>query len=487
MNKSENTDNAGFGGDASAASVPQSGLSEVERTSEVTGFSKPKSKKRLFAILGFFGILAVAGAYGYYIYSSFNALSGAKVEQKHDQSSGAYDKNVGAGDADNGANSGTQGNGQNPTANNGQFGGSAMNCVPTQGNSQGQAQLFSRQATAANSAGVIPLAGSPQQYQPNCNGGSYGNYASNGLPPRLARYDFDRSASSVMVSSSNLTPYSQSSGNPNGGSPNGLGGYSNAGYVPSNTYPAPPYGNMGYGGRDTGTSQATQTGNTSNDNALGRSLVHTELASTQAAFLGDRDFVLDKGSYIKASLDTRIDSSVPGFVTATVTRNVWSANGHIVLIERGSKMSGEYQNGVQQGQRRVFVLWTRVTTPSGVVINLDSPATDGLGGSGVAGNVNNHFWARYGGAIMLSVVDDGLTTGFSALGRALAPSQTNNQNNFTISTGNTQSGASNAAQEIVRQGSQIKPSLYLNQGATVGVYIARDMDFARVYGLRKSR
>ncbi|WP_425524218.1 TrbI/VirB10 family protein [Xanthomonas campestris] len=46
------------------------------------------------------------------------------------------------------------------------------------------------------------------------------------------------------------------------------------------------------------------------------------------------------------------------------------------------------RTGHRQGPGRIFVVWERAVTPLGVIINLDSPGADPLGGSGFPGKVN---------------------------------------------------------------------------------------------------
>ena len=100
-------------------------------------------------------------------------------------------------------------------------------------------------------------------------------------------------------------------------------------------------------------------------------------------------------------------------VTATDTFGV---DGSTVLIERGSKLVGETRGEVHQGAARVFVLWTEARTPTGVIVPLASPGTDELGRSGLPGEVNRHFFERFGAAILISVIDGAVQSAVSSRG-----------------------------------------------------------------------
>ncbi|MHC8297731.1 type IV secretion system protein VirB10 [Pseudomonas sp. LB3P58] len=206
--------------------------------------------------------------------------------------------------------------------------------------------------------------------------------------------------------------------------------------------------------------------------SLGSMLTATSTPGSSASMLGDRNFLIAKGAFIDCALKTRLDSTVAGMTACTVTRDIYSDNGHLLLVERGSEVTGEYKANMRQGMARIFVLWDRIKTPNGVVINLGSPGTDPLGGAGLPGYVDNHFWQRFGGAFALSLVDDvarGLTQSTSGSG--------DSQFNFN-STGDA---SQNMATEALKNTINIPPTLYKNQGEQVGIYIARDLDFSGVY------
>jgi type IV secretion system protein VirB10 len=192
------------------------------------------------------------------------------------------------------------------------------------------------------------------------------------------------------------------------------------------------------------------------------------IGQAQARPLPDRNFLITAGSFIPCVLQSAMDSSQPGYVSCIVPRNVYSDNGRVVLMEKGTKIVGEYQGGLDRGQYRLFVLWTRAVTPRGIAIDVASPATDALGRGGMDGRVNNFFWQRFGTALLFSLVEDAATVGSEAVGN---------------SASNTTRVPSDAASTILQQNGQIKPVLRKNQGEDVGITVAQDFDFSTVYGL----
>ena len=210
---------------------------------------------------------------------------------------------------------------------------------------------------------------------------------------------------------------------------------------------------------------------------LEEKLAVTELEGTSARLMENRDYWLTQGAILDCVLETKIVTTVPGMTSCHLTRDVYSTSGRVVLLDRGSKLVGRYQAGMQQGDTRIFVVWTRAETPSGVIVNLDSPGTGALGEAGVGGWTDQHFWDRFGAAIMVSLIGTGAD---AAAARIAGPAR-----NATINLDPTAS----ATKELVTQNYDatvnMPPTLYVNQGERIGIFVARDLSFRSVYGLER--
>jgi type IV secretion system protein VirB10 len=186
---------------------------------------------------------------------------------------------------------------------------------------------------------------------------------------------------------------------------------------------------------------------------------------------------------IPCILQTAIDSQLPGLATCVVPIDIRGSTGNVVLLDRGTKIVGQLQNGLLQGQNRVFVDWTRAETPDDVIVTLDAPGSDELGRTGLPGAVDNHFWDRFGGALMLTLVQGGLDAAtIEAAGQG-------NSNSTTQQAGlgfvyAAQSNGQSVANTALQNSINIPPTLTKNQGDTVSLIVAHDLDFSNVYRLQ---
>jgi type IV secretion system protein VirB10 len=186
----------------------------------------------------------------------------------------------------------------------------------------------------------------------------------------------------------------------------------------------------------------------------------------KASQLRDPSNTIVEGTVIAAVLETALNSDLPGYARAVVTRDVRGFDGKKVLAPRGSRLIGQYKSGVALGQSRIFVIWTRLIRPDGATIELASPGADGLGRGGLDGDVDTHFFERFGGAILLTLLNLG--------GAAITDSS-----DTSIVIASTRAGV-DAGTGALSQGANIGPTVTVPQGSPVRVFVSQDLDFSTV-------
>jgi type IV secretion system protein VirB10 len=193
----------------------------------------------------------------------------------------------------------------------------------------------------------------------------------------------------------------------------------------------------------------------------------SENAPARAMRIANSSYTVPQGAIIAGVLETAINSDLPGYVRAVVSRDVMGFDGRRVLIPSGSRLIGQYRSGLAAGQSRAFIVWTRLTRPDGVTISLGSPVTDPLGRAGLGGKVDNHFLKRFGTAILLSVVESGMGL-----------LQQGGNEVIVRSADDAKSVAGIALQRDIN----IPPTVKVAQGTAIRIFIARDLDFSGTDG-----
>ncbi len=181
-----------------------------------------------------------------------------------------------------------------------------------------------------------------------------------------------------------------------------------------------------------------------------------------AGFSGNQSYRINQGKFIAAVLETAIQSDLPGMLRAVVQENVYSEDGSQVLIPSGSRLVGEYRSGLVRGQTRVAVIWHRVARPDGVDIGISSPGTDPLGVAGLTGEVDSHFFERFGGSVLLSLID---VFGKSQSQQSLQVISTDGKDASTVALQNS---------------INVPPTIFVDQGTRIQVFVARDLNFQTV-------
>ncbi|EGO0750329.1 TPA: TrbI/VirB10 family protein [Escherichia coli] len=218
--------------------------------------------------------------------------------------------------------------------------------------------------------------------------------------------------------------------------------------------------------------QAQDNETSEGSSSLAKNLTPARLKASRAGVMANPSLTVPKGKMIPCGTGTELDTTVPGQVSCRVSQDVYSADGLVRLIDKGSWVDGQITGGIKDGQARVFVLWERIRNDQdGTIVNIDSAGTNSLGSAGIPGQVDTHMWERLRGAFMISVFSDTLTA-------LVNQTQSNN-----IQYNSTENSGEQLASEALRSYMSIPPTLYDQQGDAVSIFVARDLDFSGVYTL----
>jgi type IV secretion system protein VirB10 len=201
---------------------------------------------------------------------------------------------------------------------------------------------------------------------------------------------------------------------------------------------------------------------------------------TSAKPIANPDGLLVRGTYIRCVLETRIISDFPGFTSCIITEPVYSINGRRLLLPKGSKILGQYGSAEPSGPR-MEVIWDRITTPTGIDVNLIAPGIDNLGSSGHPGQYSAHWASRITSALLISMISDafkwaaaehGPSTTTVGLGSGIITEQPYESN--------TAQAMQKLSDQALERAGRRRATVTINQGTVVNVYVAKDVDFTSV-------
>jgi len=189
-------------------------------------------------------------------------------------------------------------------------------------------------------------------------------------------------------------------------------------------------------------------------------------------------YILGAGTVMPGVLLTGVNSDLPGEIVGQVSRNVYdSRSQRLLLVPKGSKLIGTYDNQVAAGQGRLLIAWTRLILPDGRSMVLPGlPVKDRQGQTGAADRADHHHDRVFGRAILLSAISAGAQlsqprqTGILAVPSA-----------GQIAAGALGQELSNVAIETLRRGMDVAPTITIRQGQPFLVFLNGDLVFEGPY------
>ena len=211
---------------------------------------------------------------------------------------------------------------------------------------------------------------------------------------------------------------------------------------------------------------------------LSRQLRAEDQATAVAYRLPDRDRFLTEGTPLPCVPDAPITSDVAGTFRCRVPEpGVLSDSGNVPLLDGGTWISGRVGEGLRRGQRRLFATMTKISTPDGCQVRIRAPAADALGQAGLDGEIDKHFFERFGGYIGMAFLDAGMQAAVLAASNAVG--RRGGFSFYQFQSAGRQGGREAFAEDIA-----IPSTLYRNQAEPIVVRLTQDVDMRPCYRLR---
>ena len=194
-------------------------------------------------------------------------------------------------------------------------------------------------------------------------------------------------------------------------------------------------------------------------------------------------YTITTGTVIYGTLETGINSDIPGDVLGRVAQDVKdSVTERQVLIPQGSKLIGSYSNQLIPSQERLMVKWRTIVFPNGGELYLpDLTGSDAAGYAGFQDQVDHHYAKVWAPALLMSAISAGMmmsdyptmTSGAYGTGAySMSPSQM---------------ATMGAAQQLGQQAMghmaniQIAPTIQIRPGYHFRVLVTSDLVFSAPY------
>jgi type IV secretion system protein VirB10 len=219
------------------------------------------------------------------------------------------------------------------------------------------------------------------------------------------------------------------------------------------------------------------------DNPLSQSLKRSNLGPKSLARV-DKHYLykIYPGRLIPCNKATYSNSQLVGFVSCEIPVDVYNSENTVKLIPKGSHVFGEYKASVTYGNDRIPVLWTEIQTSDTprIIVPINSPAADMLGGAGMPGSVDNHVLPALLATAVYTLIEAGPALAQAAIQNN---SHTQEQIQFNQFTGPGQSlGGRILSREINRP-----PTLESNVGRDLTIFVGSEIDFHNAIELRLGR
>jgi len=182
------------------------------------------------------------------------------------------------------------------------------------------------------------------------------------------------------------------------------------------------------------------------------------------------------GTIIPCVLISGINSDLPGNSLGQVTEDVYdSATGKNLLIPKGSKVVGTYDNRITYGQSRVLVIWSKLVYPDGSTLMLENlSAADQSGYTGLKGQANRHWNSIISAALIVSLLGAGADIVMDDANDKDSPK--------SVLAENAARSVAEAMSKIIEREADRAPTIKIRPGGRFLLFVRQDMIFGSAWG-----
>lgn len=178
---------------------------------------------------------------------------------------------------------------------------------------------------------------------------------------------------------------------------------------------------------------------------------------------------VSQGFVIPATFVGGLNSDKPGEFRATVTNDVYdTVHGNCKAIPAGSTLVGTYSSDIAIGQERILAAFVRMQLPNGKWVPLlGMGGADPNGYAGISGDVNNHFFKIFAGALIIGVLEQRFND--------TATATTATPGGITTYGNTAGQVAAQTAQTILNRNQNIRPTITTKPGQKMMVQVKHDI------------
>jgi type IV secretion system protein VirB10 len=186
------------------------------------------------------------------------------------------------------------------------------------------------------------------------------------------------------------------------------------------------------------------------------------------------EYTIFQGSIIPAVLISKINSDLPGQIIAQTTQDVYDGvRGQHLIIPKGSKIYGVYNNDINAGQGKIMVAFQRIVMPGGRSITLPGlPGMDSIGQSGMSGDVNNHYFQLYGGSALVAAIS-AIVDHYGKNNTNVAPEGPSVGSQVTSASGQV---LVDVSRNMLQRNNNVRPTITINHGEKFNILVNRDIE-----------